>query len=107
MCAPTNRDAIQVRFLLRLSIVVSLTSTAIPERVRWEADGKGAYLRVRWTLEIGTSDYDGKVNGNVNSCSLVTLKQVDPSKRLQPKWQSIWDIVCSLLSSIDRNDAGV
>ena len=25
----------------------------------WEADGKGAYLRVRWTLEIGTSDYDG------------------------------------------------
>jgi hypothetical protein len=23
---------------------------------------------VRWTLEIGTSDYDDKGNGNVNSC---------------------------------------
>jgi len=36
------------------------------ERTWWEAKGKGAYLRVRWTLKIGTSDYSGKVNGNVN-----------------------------------------
>jgi len=82
VCAPTNCNAIQVRFLLRLSIVVSLTSTAISERIRWEADGKGAYLRVRWTFEIGTPDYDGKVNGNVNSCNPVTLKQVNPSEGL-------------------------
>jgi hypothetical protein len=70
------------RELKEFSKTCLLTSTAIPERVRWEADGKGAYLRARWMLETGTSDYDGKVNGNVNSCSLVMLKQVNPSKRL-------------------------
>jgi len=32
----------------------------------WEAKGKGAYLREKWILESGTSDYGGRVNGNVN-----------------------------------------
>ena len=58
----------QVKFLLRQSIVVSLTSTALSERTGWEAEGNGAYLRVKGTLEIGTSDYDDMGNGNVNSC---------------------------------------
>jgi len=65
-----------VKFPLRQSIVVSLTSTASSERTGWEAEENGAYLSVpivgmplvRWTLEIGTSDYDDKGNGNVNSC---------------------------------------
>ena len=50
-CALTSYDAIQVRFLIRQSIAVSFTSTALPERVMWEAEGNGAYLRVRWTFE--------------------------------------------------------
>lgn len=29
-------------------------------------------------IEIGTSDYDDMENRNVNGCSLVTLKQVNP-----------------------------
>jgi hypothetical protein len=69
-------NAMRVKFPLRQSIVVSLTSTASSEKMGWEAEGNGAYLNVpsirtllvRWTLEIGTSDYDDKGNGNVNSC---------------------------------------
>jgi len=34
--------------------------------VGWEARGNGAYLRVKWELETGTSDYDDMENGNVN-----------------------------------------
>jgi hypothetical protein len=40
-CALTNCDVIQVRFLLWQSISASLTSTASPEKVVWEAEGKG------------------------------------------------------------------
>ena len=65
-CALTNHNAMRVKFPLRQSIVVSFTLTASPETARWEAKGNGAYLRVKWKLEIGTSDYDGMANGNVN-----------------------------------------
>jgi len=66
VCALTKSDVMQVGFLLWQSIAISLTLTAMSERTWWEAKGKGAYLRVRWTLKNGTSDYSGKVNGNVN-----------------------------------------
>ena len=59
MCALSSYNAIWVKFPLRQSIVVSLTSTASLETAGWEAEGNGACLRVRWTLEIGTSDYSG------------------------------------------------
>jgi len=36
--------------------------------MRWEAKGKGAYLRGKWILKTGTSNYDDMGNGNVNSC---------------------------------------
>jgi len=36
------------------------------ERTWCEAKEQDAYLRARWTLKTGTSDYSGKVNGNVN-----------------------------------------
>ncbi len=41
-CALTNHNAMRVKFPLRQSIVVSFTSTALLERVGWEAVG---YLR--------------------------------------------------------------
>ncbi len=66
VCALTKSDVMQVGFLLWQSIAISLTLTAMSERMWWEAKGHGAYLRERWTLKTGTSDYSGKVNGNVN-----------------------------------------
>ncbi len=66
VCALTKSDVMRVRFLLWQSIAISLTLTAMTERTWWEAKGQDAYLRVRWTLKTGTSDYSGKVNGNVN-----------------------------------------
>ena len=68
----------RVEFPLRQSIVVSSTLTASPEMAGWEAKGNGAYLRVKWKLEIGTPDYDDMENRNVNGCSLVNTKQVNP-----------------------------
>ena len=57
----------QVKFLLWQSIVISFTLTALAERLRWKAKGKGEYLRGKWILKTGTSDYDDMGNGNVNS----------------------------------------
>ena len=54
LCA--NYNAMRVEFPLRQSIVVSFALTASPEMAGWEAKGKGAYLRAKWKLEIGTSD---------------------------------------------------
>ena len=66
MCALTSYDVIQVRFLLRQSIAGSLTSTASPEKVGWEAEGKGETQSEMDTGD-GMSDYSGTGNGNVNN----------------------------------------
>jgi hypothetical protein len=34
--------------------------------VGWEAKENGEYLREKWILKNGTSDYDDMANGNVN-----------------------------------------
>jgi len=96
-CALSNCNAMQVKFLLRQSIVVSFTLTASLETAGWEARENGAYLRVRWTHKIGTSDYDDMENRNVNGCSLVNGKQVNPLKCLWLIKQRIWAIVFYLL----------
>jgi len=67
MCALISHDAMQVKFLLQLSIVVSLYLNCVIRKDGVESKGKCEYLRVRWILEIGTSYYGGMVNGNVNS----------------------------------------
>ena len=49
-CALANPYAMLVKFQLRQLIAVSLTSTASLEKVGWEAEGNGSYLRVRCAL---------------------------------------------------------
>jgi hypothetical protein len=56
----------EIRFLRFDSIRISLTLTASVEREMWEAKGKGE--SPTQMVGKGTSDYDGRVNGNVNSC---------------------------------------
>lgn len=95
------------KFPLRQSIVVSLTSTALLERVGWEAEGNGKYLKwdghyslvcpttVIWKMETWTV------------VSPVISKQVNPSKCLWLIKQRIWAVVSFLLQLIDHTDVGV
>ena len=41
---------------------------ASAERLWWEAKGNGAYLKGKWILKNGASDYDDMANRKVNSC---------------------------------------
>jgi len=57
----------QVKFLLRQSIVVSLTLTASLKQ--WGGkQRKMANASEKVDIEIGTSDYDDTENRNVNGC---------------------------------------